>query len=42
LLGRAYSPKCVEGKFCELRVDAVLGSSPRHFLATLFVTLSRR
>jgi hypothetical protein len=22
---RAYSPKCLEGSFCELRVDGVLG-----------------
>jgi len=41
ILSEVYSPKCVEGEFCEveLRVDGVLGSSPLPFLATLFVTL---
>ena len=28
LASKAYSPKCVEVEFCELRVDGVLRSSP--------------
>jgi hypothetical protein len=29
-----YSPECVEGEFCELRVDGVLRSSDAAYLAT--------
>jgi hypothetical protein len=30
----AYSPECVEGKFCILRLEGVLGSSPAPALRT--------
>jgi hypothetical protein len=38
-----YSPECVEGKFSELRLDPILGSSLRIvLLVTLTVMLGRR